>query len=90
MAMTQPPGRRSSAPSTWRCGRDVGLIDWSASIGPVEITGPGSLAYLQYLCTNDIDIPVGTATYTLILTPRGTVKRDVTIARLDEQEVLAA
>ncbi len=63
-----------------------GLIDWSASIGPVEVSGPGSLDYLQYLCTNDIDIPVGTATYTLILTPRGTIKRDVTIARLDHGE----
>ena len=60
----------------------AGLIDWSASIGPVEVSGPGSLSYLQYLCTNNVDIPVGAATYTLILTPRGTVKRDVTIARL--------
>ncbi|CAN5671064.1 FAD-dependent oxidoreductase [soil metagenome] len=60
----------------------VGLVDWSAAIGPVEVRGEESLAYLQYLCTNDIDIPVGNVTYTLILTPRGTVKRDVTIARL--------
>lgn len=62
--------------------QDAGLIDWSASIGPVEVSGPGSVSYLQYLCTNNVDIPVGAATYTLILTPRGTVKRDVTIARL--------
>jgi heterotetrameric sarcosine oxidase gamma subunit len=62
----------------------AGLIDWSASIGPVEISGPGSLSYLQYLCTSDIDIAVGAATYTLILTQRGTVKRDVTVARLGE------
>jgi glycine cleavage system aminomethyltransferase T len=61
-----------------------GIVDWSASIGPVEITGPGSLDYLQYLCTNNTDIGVGEAAYTLILTPRGTVKRDVTIARLAE------
>ncbi|HEY3427727.1 MAG TPA: glycine cleavage T C-terminal barrel domain-containing protein, partial [Acidimicrobiia bacterium] len=63
----------------------AGLVDWSASIGPLEISGPGSLSYLDYLCTNDIDIPVGEVTYTLILTPRGTVKRDVTIARLEEE-----
>ncbi|MGH8957572.1 MAG: FAD-dependent oxidoreductase, partial [Acidimicrobiia bacterium] len=62
----------------------AGLIDWSASIGPVEVSGPGSLSFLQYLCTNDVDLPVGAATYTLILTPRGTVKRDVTIARLEQ------
>ncbi|MGH8924274.1 MAG: FAD-dependent oxidoreductase [Acidimicrobiia bacterium] len=63
----------------------AGLIDWSAAIGPIEITGPGSRSYLQYLCTNNIDIPVSEATYTLILTPRGTVKRDVTVARLDQE-----
>ncbi|HEX2420885.1 MAG TPA: FAD-dependent oxidoreductase [Acidimicrobiia bacterium] len=62
----------------------AGLIDWSASIGPVEISGPGSLSYLQHLCTSNIDIAVGSATYTLILTWRGTVKRDVTVARLGE------
>jgi dimethylglycine oxidase len=62
----------------------AGLIDWSASIGPIEVSGPGSLSYLQHLCTNEIDISVGAATYTLILTPRGTVKRDVTIARLEQ------
>ncbi|HEY7584358.1 MAG TPA: FAD-dependent oxidoreductase [Acidimicrobiia bacterium] len=63
----------------------AGLIDWSASIGPVEVSGPGSLSFLQYLCTNNIDISIGAATYTLILTPRGTIKRDVTIARLSPE-----
>ena len=60
----------------------VGLVDWSASIAPIEIAGPGSLAYLEFLCTNDMDLPIGEATYTLILTPGGGIKRDVTVSRL--------
>ena len=63
---------------------NVGLVDWSAAIGPVEVSGPGALGYLQYLCTNDVDRPVGSMVYTLVLTPRGTVRRDVTITRLSE------
>jgi heterotetrameric sarcosine oxidase gamma subunit len=65
---------------------NVGLVDWSAAIGPIEISGPGSVDFLQYLCTNDVDIDVGTATYTLILTPRQTIKRDVTVARLGDEK----
>ena len=62
----------------------VGLIDWSAGIGPIEVSGPGALAYLNALCTNEIDKPVGQIVYTLWLTPQGGIKRDVTIARLAE------
>ncbi|MGB1250403.1 MAG: GcvT family protein [Candidatus Promineifilaceae bacterium] len=60
----------------------VGMMDWSAAIGPIEISGSGALDYLNYICTNQIDIPVGRVTYTLLLTPQGKIKRDVTILRL--------
>ena len=62
---------------------NVALVEWSAGIGPVEISGPGSLEYLQHLCTAEMDRPVGSVIYTLVLTPHGTIKRDVTVARLD-------
>ena len=35
-----------------------------------EVTGEGSLAALQRLATNQMDKPVGTITYTSMLTPR--------------------
>ena len=60
----------------------VGLIDWSAGIAPIEVTGSGAMAYLNYLCTNDVDKPVGSVIYTLWLTPNGGVRRDVTVLRL--------
>ncbi|MEM7113589.1 MAG: FAD-dependent oxidoreductase [Chloroflexota bacterium] len=65
---------------------NVGLMDWTAAIGPIEISGTGALDYLNYICSNQIDIPVGRVTYTLLLTPNGKIKRDVTILRLAEDK----
>ena len=47
-----------------------------------EVTGPGSLAALQRLTTNQMNKPVGTITYTSMLTPRGGIKCDLTVTRL--------
>jgi glycine cleavage system aminomethyltransferase T len=63
---------------------NVGLVDWSAGIGPIEVSGPGALDHLQFLCTADVDLPVGGVAYTLVLTSRGTVARDLTVTRIDE------
>ncbi len=60
---------------------NVGLVDWSAAIGPIEVSGPGALDHLQWMCTADIDLPVGGVAYTLVLTPSGTVVRDLTVTR---------
>ena len=62
---------------------NVGLVDWSAAIGPIEVSGPGALEHLQRLCTADIDLPVGGVTYSLVLTPSGGIARDVTVVRID-------
>ncbi len=64
---------------------NVGLVDWSAGIGPIEVSGPSALEHLQWLCTADIDIPVGDVAYTLTLTPSGGVARDLTVTRIDQQ-----
>ena len=53
-----------------------------------EITGPGSLAALQRLTTNQMDRPVGTITYTAMLTPSGGIKCDLTVTRLAEQRFM--
>lgn len=63
---------------------NVGLVDWSGGIGPIEMSGEGALAYLNYLCTNEMDKPIGSIIYTLLLTPSGGIKRDITVARLGE------
>ncbi len=48
---------------------NVGLVDWSAAIGPIEVAGPGALAHLQFMCTADVDVPPGQIVYSLVLTP---------------------
>jgi dimethylglycine oxidase len=51
----------------------------------LEVTGPGSLAFLQEATTNQLDKPVGAVVYTLLLDESGGVRSDLTIARLGEQ-----
>ena len=51
----------------------------------LEVSGPGALALLQRLTTNDVDKKVGRITYTLLLEPTGGVRSDLTVARLGEQ-----
>jgi len=46
----------------------------------LEVTGP--VSFLQGLSSNDLDRPVGTVVYTLLLDAAGGVRSDVTVARL--------
>lgn len=60
----------------------VVLIDQS-SFSKFEIEGPGALNFLNRLCANQIDKPVGKVIYTQMCNERGTIECDMTIARLD-------
>ncbi|MFF8848098.1 FAD-dependent oxidoreductase [Streptomyces sp. NPDC015127] len=51
----------------------------------LEVTGPEALAFLQRLTTNQLDRPVGSVTYTLLLDAAGGVRSDLTIARLETE-----
>ena len=53
-----------------------------------EISGPGALAALQRLATNQMNKPVGSITYTSMLTPGGGIKCDLTITRLAEDRFM--
>ena len=53
-----------------------------------EMTGPGALAALQRLAANQMDRPVGSITYTAMLTPRGGIKCDLTVTRLAEERFM--
>ena len=59
----------------------VAMYDMTA-LKRLEVTGPGSLAFLQHLTTNQLDKPVGSVTYTLLLDRTGGVRSDLTVARL--------
>ncbi|MEV6302879.1 FAD-dependent oxidoreductase [Actinoplanes sp. NPDC051861] len=51
----------------------------------LEVSGPGALAFLQRLTTNELDKPPGSVTYTLMLGHDGGVRSDLTVARLGDQ-----
>ena len=65
----------------------AGLFDES-SFAKIEIEGSGALAFLQRLCANDVDRPVGSITYTQMLNRRGGIECDFTVTRLAEDRFL--
>jgi len=52
------------------------------------MVGPDAQRALQWLCTNDVGVPVGTAVYTGMLNERGTYESDVTVTRTGPEEFL--
>jgi glycine cleavage system aminomethyltransferase T len=59
----------------------VALFDMSP-LPKIEVTGADALVLLQRLCANQLDRPVGSVTYTLMLDERGGIRSDLTVARL--------
>jgi dimethylglycine oxidase len=49
-----------------------------------DVRGPDAQTYLERICANRIDRPVGTVVYTAMLTPRGGIRCDLTVTRKDE------
>lgn len=61
----------------------AGLFDLSG-LAIIDISGPGALASAQKLCSNKVDVSIGRVVYTTWLTPKGGVKRDLTVARMGD------
>jgi len=49
-----------------------------------EVRGKDALAFMNWLCSNRMDVPPGRVVYTCWLTPAGGVRRDLAVVRLDE------
>ncbi|HTK44039.1 MAG TPA: FAD-dependent oxidoreductase, partial [Patescibacteria group bacterium] len=67
--------------------RAAALFDES-SFAKIEIEGPASLAFLQRLCANDVDKPVGSITYTSMLNQHGGIECDFTVTRREASRFL--
>jgi len=63
---------------------NAGLFD-ETSFNKFEVRGPGALKFLNYVCANEIDQPIGTVVYTQALNKRGGIECDFTVTRLDEE-----
>ncbi|MGH2596055.1 MAG: GcvT family protein [Actinomycetota bacterium] len=65
----------------------AGLFDES-SFAKIEVDGTGAVAFLQRLCANDIDRPVGAVVYTQMLNRRGGIECDVTVSRFADDRFM--
>lgn len=65
----------------------AGLFD-ETSFSKIEVRGPGAAKFLQYMCSNDIDRPVGSVVYTSMLNERGGIECDFTVTRLADDRFL--
>ncbi|WP_030789292.1 GcvT family protein [Streptomyces sp. NRRL S-920] len=86
----QPPPRDAWAARHWspiaaaeaRATRErVALYDMTP-LRRLEVTGPGSLAFLQRMTSNNLAKKPGAVTYTLLLDEAGGIRSDLTVARL--------
>ena len=62
----------------------AGLFDQS-SFAKIEVRGAGATEFLQGLCANDVDRPVGSVIYTQCLNSHGGIECDFTVTRLGER-----
>lgn len=65
-----------------RATREAAALFDETSFSKIEVLGPGACNFLQTLCDNDIDKPVGSVVYTQMLNARGGIECDFTVSRL--------
>lgn len=62
---------------------NAGLFD-ETSFNKFEVRGPGALKFLNYVCANEINKPVGSIIYTQCLNKRGGIECDFSVTRTGE------
>jgi 4-methylaminobutanoate oxidase (formaldehyde-forming) len=67
--------------------RDVALFD-ETSFAKLEVVGPGAVGFLERLCANRVDVPVGRIVYTSMLNSRGGIECDLTVTRVGPDRFL--
>lgn len=60
---------------------NVGMFDLTG-LSIIEVKGSGAVDYVNYLCSNQMDVPIGRVVYTTWLTPKGGVRRDLAVAHV--------
>ena len=61
----------------------VGMVDLTA-FNEFDFEGPKAMEFLQWVCVNNVDVPVGRSVYTPLLTEHGGFRGDLTIQRLGQ------
>ena len=68
--------------------RDAVAVFDQTSFSKYLVIGRDAERSLQWICTNDVGVPVGQAVYTGLLNARGTYESDLTVTRTGPQEFL--
>jgi glycine cleavage system T protein len=68
--------------------RNAAALFDESSFAKIEIAGVQACDFLQRLCANDVDRPVGSIVYTSMLNSRGGIECDFTVTRLAEDRFL--
>ena len=69
------------AAEAWKTRTGVAMFDLTP-FRRLEITGPGAIDLLQYVCTADLDKKVGSVTHSLLLDDQGYLRSEVYVTRL--------
>ena len=64
-----------------RATREAVAVFDQTSFSKYVVTGADAVRALQWLCSADVDVPVGRAVYTAMLNQRGTYEADLTVTR---------
>jgi len=64
-----------------RAARASAALFDQSSFSKLEVLGPGALAFLERMCANRIDRPIGTVVYTQLLNARGGIEADLSVLR---------
>jgi len=65
----------------------VSMFDMT-TFSSIVVEGEGAGAFLQRMCSNDVDVDVGQVRYSLLLNEGGNILADVTVVRLGDEEYL--
>jgi 4-methylaminobutanoate oxidase (formaldehyde-forming) len=71
-----------------RATRSAVAVFDQTSFSKYVVEGSGAVDALQWICANDVDVPVGSCVYTPFLNERGTYEADLTVTRTGPAEFL--
>ena len=65
----------------------VSMFDMT-TFSSITVEGEGSQAFLQRVCSNDMDLETGQVRYSLLLNEGGGILADITVVKLDDEEFM--
>jgi 4-methylaminobutanoate oxidase (formaldehyde-forming) len=68
--------------------RDTAVLFDETSFSKLELSGPGAVAFLNLVCANEMDQPVGSVIYTQMCNERGGIECDLTATRIGNERYL--